>query len=76
MKKPKHLIINNPYRVPDRYWKYDRQRQFFDSTADTRPWFTSRPCEPTKKSHISHCVYDAHGKPARHIGWTVVTRTG
>lgn len=29
------------------------------STGDMRPWFTSRPCEPTKRSHISHCVYDA-----------------
>jgi len=22
-------------------------------------WFTSRPCEWTDKSHISHCVYDS-----------------
>jgi type III restriction enzyme len=29
------------------------------STGDMRPWFTSRPCETTKRSHISHCVYDA-----------------
>lgn len=29
------------------------------STGDMRPWFTSRPCEPTKRSHISHCVYDS-----------------
>jgi type III restriction enzyme len=28
------------------------------STGDMRPWYTSRPCEPTKRSHISHCVYD------------------
>ena len=28
------------------------------STGDMRPWFTSRPCEPAKRSHISHCVYD------------------
>lgn len=37
MKKPKHLIINNPYRVPDRYWKYDRQRQSFDIAEGRRP---------------------------------------
>jgi type III restriction enzyme len=24
-----------------------------------RPWFTSRPCQPTTRSHISHCVYDS-----------------
>jgi type III restriction enzyme len=29
------------------------------STGDMRPWFTTRPCEPTKRSHISHCVYDS-----------------
>ncbi len=29
------------------------------STGDMRPWFTSRPCEPTKRSHISHCVHDS-----------------
>jgi len=29
------------------------------STGDMRPWYTSRPCEPTKRSHISHCVYDS-----------------
>lgn len=28
------------------------------STGDMLPWYTSRPCEPTKRSHISHCVYD------------------
>jgi type III restriction enzyme len=28
------------------------------STGDMRPWYTSRPCEPTRRSHISHCVYD------------------
>ena len=27
MKKPSHLIINNPYRMPDRHWKYDRQQR-------------------------------------------------
>lgn len=30
MQKPKHLIINNPYEAPRRYWKYDRQRDAFD----------------------------------------------
>lgn len=29
------------------------------STADVRPWHTTRPCARTEKSHISHCVYDS-----------------
>ena len=37
MSKPSHLIINNPYKVPDRHWKYDPQRQSFDLTPGRRP---------------------------------------
>ncbi len=29
------------------------------STGGVRTWFTSKPCEYTKRSHISHCVYDS-----------------
>ncbi len=29
------------------------------STGDMRPWYTGKPCEVTKRSHISHCVYDS-----------------
>jgi type III restriction enzyme len=29
------------------------------STASMRTWYTTRPCEPSKKSHISHIVYDS-----------------
>ena len=29
------------------------------STGDIRPWYTGKPCEVTKRSHISHCVYDS-----------------
>lgn len=29
------------------------------STADMRTWFTSRPCEYTKRSHVNHCVFDS-----------------
>ena len=29
------------------------------STEDVRTWYTSKPCESTDKSHISHCVYDS-----------------
>ena len=29
------------------------------STSDMRTWYTSRPCEPAKKSHINFCVFDS-----------------
>lgn len=29
------------------------------STGEMRTWYTGRPCEYTKKSHISHCVFDS-----------------
>ena len=29
------------------------------STADMRTWYTSKPCEKTKKSHINFCVLDS-----------------
>lgn len=29
------------------------------STGDMRTWYTSKPCDYTKKSHINFCVYDS-----------------
>lgn len=29
------------------------------STGDMRPWYTGKPCAPTQRSHINHCVYDS-----------------
>jgi len=29
------------------------------STGDMRTWYTGKPCENTKRSHISHCVFDS-----------------
>jgi len=29
------------------------------STGDMRSWYTAKPCEFTKKSHINFCVYDS-----------------
>src|SRR5579862_750293 len=29
------------------------------STGDMLPWFTGRPCEESKRSHINFCVYDS-----------------
>ncbi|MBN2580247.1 MAG: DEAD/DEAH box helicase family protein [Pirellulales bacterium] len=37
---------------------FDSQRPL-RSTADMRPWYTGRPCEWTKRSHINFCVYDS-----------------
>ncbi len=37
---------------------FDREKPI-RSTQDVRPWYTSKPCEWTRKSHISHCVYES-----------------
>jgi type III restriction enzyme len=29
------------------------------STSDMNAWYTTKPCEPTRKSHINLCVYDS-----------------
>jgi type III restriction enzyme len=29
------------------------------STWDMQTWWTGKPCEPTKRSHINFCVYDS-----------------
>jgi type III restriction enzyme len=48
-----------------RYQNADELVPVFDSehsirsTGEVRPWYTGKPCEWTKKSHISHCVYDS-----------------
>lgn len=36
----------------------DRERPM-RSTGDMLPWYTGKPCEHTKKSHINMCVYDS-----------------
>jgi type III restriction enzyme len=28
-------------------------------TGDMQPWYTGRPCEPTRRSHINLCVFDS-----------------
>ena len=37
---------------------YDKDKPI-KSTNDMFPWFTGKPCEHTKKSHINMCVYDS-----------------
>jgi type III restriction enzyme len=29
------------------------------STGDMRPWYTGKPCEKTKRTHMNFCVYDS-----------------
>jgi type III restriction enzyme len=29
------------------------------STGDVLPWYSGKPCEHTKRSHINMCVYDS-----------------
>jgi len=48
-----------------RFQNAERLEPVFDperpirSTGDMRPWYTGRPCERTKRSHINFCVYDS-----------------
>ncbi|WP_407400396.1 BPTD_3080 family restriction endonuclease [Anaerovibrio sp.] len=58
-------------KIVNHVWKYIEQEQtekcipIFDqgkkicSTGDMQVWFTTKPCNLTRKSHISHCVYDS-----------------
>ena len=48
-----------------RFENTERLEPVFDTvrpimgTGDMRPWFTGRPCENTRRSHINVCVYDS-----------------
>jgi type III restriction enzyme len=69
--KRKILIILNMNKIVQHIWSAIRSDNtekltpIFDkekpirSTEDVRTWYTSKPCEWTEKSHISHCVYDS-----------------
>lgn len=58
-------------KIVNHVWKYIEQEQtekcipIFDqgkkvcSTGDMQVWFTTKLCNLTRKSHISHCVYDS-----------------
>ena len=65
------LVMLNMNRIIQHIWSairtentlelapvFDRENPI-RSTREVRTWFTSRPCEWTEKSHISHCVYDS-----------------
>jgi len=65
------IITLNMSRVVQHVWDAIRQENterivpVFDrdhpirSTGDMRTWYTGKPCERTKKSHINVCVYDS-----------------
>jgi type III restriction enzyme len=65
------IITLNMSRVVQHVWEAVRQENterrapVFDrdhpirSTGQMRTWFTGKPCERTKKSHINFCVYDS-----------------
>ncbi len=69
--KHKILMILNMNKIIQHIWMEIRAENaeklaaVFDkehplrSTANVRTWYTSKPCEWLKKSHISHCVYDS-----------------
>jgi len=70
-RKRKILIILNMNRIVQHIWSeiravntekltpvFDKEKAI-RSTGDMRTWYTSKPCERTEKSHISHCVYDS-----------------
>ena len=69
--KRKVLIILNMNKIIQHIWSAIRSNNtekltpVFDkekpirSTEDVKTWYTSKPCEWTEKSHISHCVYDS-----------------
>ncbi len=65
------IITLNMSRVVRHVWEAVRQENterltpVFDrdhpirATGEMRTWFTGKPCERTKKSHINVCVYDS-----------------
>lgn len=65
------IITLNMSRVVQHVWEAVRQENterlmpVFDrdhpirATADMRIWYTGKPCERTRKSHINVCVYDS-----------------
>ena len=65
------IITLNMSRVVQHVWEAVRQENteqltpVFDrdhpirATGDMRTWYTGKPCERTKRSHINVCVYDS-----------------
>ena len=65
------MLILNMNRIVQHLWDYIKMEQTkklipvldsrkpIRSTADMLTWFTSKPCQVTEKSQISHCVFDS-----------------
>lgn len=65
------MITLNMNKVVNHIWRFIRQNNstriipVFDtdkpirSTGDMRTWFTSKPCDKVRKSHINFCVFDS-----------------
>lgn len=65
------MYMLNMNKIVEHLWNYisfeqtEKWTPVFDtnrkvrSTADMPVWYTSKPCNITEKSHISHCVYDS-----------------
>ncbi|MDO9536762.1 MAG: DEAD/DEAH box helicase family protein, partial [Thermoplasmata archaeon] len=65
------LLTLNMHKIVQHIWEAirfentDTLEPVFDkdnsirSTGDMRTWYTSRPCEHAKKSHINMCVFDS-----------------
>ena len=65
------IIVLNMSRIVQHVWETVRQENterlapVFDrdhpirSTGEMRAWYTGRPCERTRRSHINVCVYDS-----------------
>lgn len=69
--KRRLIITLNMTRVVQHIWEAvrfentERREAVFDrdrsirATGDMGTWYTGKPCEPTKRSHINFCVYDS-----------------
>lgn len=69
--KRRILLMLNMGKIVQHLWKYIKHENteklvpVFDrdkpirSTGDMPVWYTGKPCEVTRKSHISHCVFDS-----------------
>lgn len=69
--KVRIMYMLNMSRIVEHLWKFIILQEtelvipLFDpnkkvrSTGDMPAWWTAKPCVITKKSHISHCVFDS-----------------
>lgn len=76
------IITLNMSRVVQHLWEAIRQENteqitpVFDrdhpirSTGEMRTWYTGKPCEPTKKSHVNVCGCDSPGSRPPASLWT------